>query len=63
VSELTSSMVILCPDLDIFFIALKTLFDIGWQGTNQETLQTKELEIKGKIPQDLNGYFYHKNQN
>lgn len=31
---------------------------IGWQGTNQETLQTKELEIKGKIPQDLNGYFY-----
>jgi carotenoid cleavage dioxygenase-like enzyme len=31
---------------------------IGWQGTNQETLQTKELEVKGKIPQDLNGSFY-----
>jgi carotenoid cleavage dioxygenase-like enzyme len=31
---------------------------IGWQGTNQETLQTGALEVKGKIPQYLNGYFY-----
>ncbi len=31
---------------------------IGWQGVNQEVLQTGKLEVEGKIPQDLNGYFY-----
>ncbi|CAB5499244.1 carotenoid oxygenase family protein [Bathymodiolus thermophilus thioautotrophic gill symbiont] len=31
---------------------------LGWQGTNQAVLQTGELEVKGKIPQDLTGYFY-----
>lgn len=31
---------------------------IGWQGTNKEVLQTADIQIEGKTPQALSGYFY-----
>lgn len=31
---------------------------IGWQGTNKEILQTIDIQIEGKTPQTLSGYFY-----